>query len=279
MPLPPWADLTPIEEMFSKVKEALRSAGPRIKAAVYAALVMALSEVNPEDIAGWFGDRAAYAMQPLSGSSEQRILNIPQVEFQGVQLAARGRTPVLPHSPSRMATTLKSVSKRVRHFRRLVGPTPGWVGMTRPRTVIARRQPFSKPSPPSSPAVAAYRNELSTTYLAAGQNLAHASEAAEGQDAVRKALELLEGLATADPRNPAYPDGRAEAWPPRPCYWTTSIRATPRRPNSLEPRPAPGSEQAQRRYPDARSIPVPGVVRPASSGRRAREVEGFDEGR
>lgn len=65
VPLPPWSpDLTPIEEMFSKVKEALRSAGPRIKAAVYAALVMALSEVNPDDIAGWFQDRAAYAMQP-----------------------------------------------------------------------------------------------------------------------------------------------------------------------------------------------------------------------
>ena len=30
LPLPPWSpDLTPIEEMFSKVKEALRSAGPR----------------------------------------------------------------------------------------------------------------------------------------------------------------------------------------------------------------------------------------------------------
>jgi transposase len=65
LPLPPWSpDLTPIEEMFSKVKEALRSAGPRLKAAVYGALVMALSEVNPEDIAGWFQDRAAYAMQP-----------------------------------------------------------------------------------------------------------------------------------------------------------------------------------------------------------------------
>lgn len=65
VPLPPWSpDLTPIEEMFSKVKEALRSAGPRIKATVYAALLMALSEVSPEDIAGWFQDRAAYAMQP-----------------------------------------------------------------------------------------------------------------------------------------------------------------------------------------------------------------------
>jgi transposase len=65
LPLPPWSpDLTPIEEMFSKVKEALRSAGPRVKAAVYKALVTALHEVSPEDIAGWFQDRAAYVMQP-----------------------------------------------------------------------------------------------------------------------------------------------------------------------------------------------------------------------
>jgi transposase len=62
--LPPWSpDLTPIEEMFSKVKEALRSVGPRTKEAIVAALVQALHDVTPEDIAGWFRDRAAYAMQ------------------------------------------------------------------------------------------------------------------------------------------------------------------------------------------------------------------------
>jgi transposase len=65
VPLPPWSpDLTPIEEMFSKVKEVLKSAGPRTKAAIVAALVQALHDVTPEDIAGWFQDRAAYAMQP-----------------------------------------------------------------------------------------------------------------------------------------------------------------------------------------------------------------------
>jgi len=64
-PLPPWSpDLTPIEELFSKVKEVLRSAGPQIKAAIYKALVTALHEVTPEDIAEWFQDRAAYATQP-----------------------------------------------------------------------------------------------------------------------------------------------------------------------------------------------------------------------
>jgi transposase len=61
--LPPWSpDLTPIEEMFSKVKEALKPVGPRTKAAIVAALVQALHDVTPEDIAGWFRDRAAYIM-------------------------------------------------------------------------------------------------------------------------------------------------------------------------------------------------------------------------
>src|SRR5205823_5450977 len=59
VPLPPYSpDLTPIEEMFSKVKGALRSAGARTKEAVYAAIVSALHDVTPEDIAGWFNDRA-----------------------------------------------------------------------------------------------------------------------------------------------------------------------------------------------------------------------------
>ena len=65
VPLPPSSpDLTPIEEMFSKVKGALRSAGARTKEAVSAAIVSALHDVTPDDIAGWFNDRAAYAMQP-----------------------------------------------------------------------------------------------------------------------------------------------------------------------------------------------------------------------
>jgi transposase len=64
VPLPPWSpDLTPIEEMFSKVKGAMRSAAGRTKEAVYAAFASALHDVAPEDIAGWFRHRAAYAMQ------------------------------------------------------------------------------------------------------------------------------------------------------------------------------------------------------------------------
>lgn len=64
VPLPPWSpDLTPIEEMISKVKEAMRSAAGRTTEAVYAAFASALQDVTPEDIGGWFQDRAAYAMQ------------------------------------------------------------------------------------------------------------------------------------------------------------------------------------------------------------------------
>src|SRR5215204_1792733 len=64
VPLPPWSpDLTPIEEMISKVKGSMRSAAARTKEAVYAAFGSALHDVTPDDIAGWFQDRAAYAMQ------------------------------------------------------------------------------------------------------------------------------------------------------------------------------------------------------------------------
>src|SRR5262245_35063506 len=64
VPLPPWSpDLTPIEEMASKVKGSLRSAAARTTEAVYAAFASALHDVTLEDIAGWFRDRAAYAMQ------------------------------------------------------------------------------------------------------------------------------------------------------------------------------------------------------------------------
>ena len=64
VPLPPWSpDLTPIEEMISKVKGSMKSAAARTKEAVYAAFGAALHDVTPENIAGWFHDRAAYAMQ------------------------------------------------------------------------------------------------------------------------------------------------------------------------------------------------------------------------
>jgi transposase len=63
-PLPPWSpDLTPIEEMVSKVKGAMRSTAARTTKAVYAAFASALHDVTPEDIAGWFRSRATYAMR------------------------------------------------------------------------------------------------------------------------------------------------------------------------------------------------------------------------
>jgi len=64
VPLPPWSpDLTPIEEMVSKVKGSLRSAAARTKETVYAAFGSALHDVTLDDIAGWFQHRAAYTMQ------------------------------------------------------------------------------------------------------------------------------------------------------------------------------------------------------------------------
>jgi transposase len=64
VPLPPSSpDLTPIEEMYSKVKGALRSAAARSVVAIYAAIGPALHEVSRQDILGWFQSRAAYAMQ------------------------------------------------------------------------------------------------------------------------------------------------------------------------------------------------------------------------
>jgi transposase len=64
VPLPPWSpDRTPVEEMISKVKGALRSAAAGTTETVDAAFGSALHDVTPENIAGWFQDRAAYAMQ------------------------------------------------------------------------------------------------------------------------------------------------------------------------------------------------------------------------
>ena len=53
LPLPPYRpDYTPIEEMFSKVKQGLRRAGARAKAELHDALGEALRRVTPEDILG-----------------------------------------------------------------------------------------------------------------------------------------------------------------------------------------------------------------------------------
>jgi transposase len=47
-------ELSPIEEAFSKIKNALRKAGARTHEALQEAMAGALSDVTPADAAGWF---------------------------------------------------------------------------------------------------------------------------------------------------------------------------------------------------------------------------------
>jgi transposase len=55
LPLPPYSpDYTPIEEMFSKVKQFLRQVAARSKGKLYEAIGEALREVTAQDILGWF---------------------------------------------------------------------------------------------------------------------------------------------------------------------------------------------------------------------------------
>jgi transposase len=64
MPLPTYSpDLTPIEEMFSKIKEGLRSLAARTVDGVIGAMGKVLNHVTPHDILGWFHDRCPYAKQ------------------------------------------------------------------------------------------------------------------------------------------------------------------------------------------------------------------------
>ena len=62
-PLPVYSpDLTPIEEMFSKIKAGLRTIGARSIDSVIAAMGKVLDQVTPQDAFGWFHDRCPYAM-------------------------------------------------------------------------------------------------------------------------------------------------------------------------------------------------------------------------
>lgn len=64
VPLPAYSpDLTPIEEMFGKVKEGLRSIAARTVEGVIDAMGKVLNQITPGDILGWFHDRCPYAMQ------------------------------------------------------------------------------------------------------------------------------------------------------------------------------------------------------------------------
>ncbi len=62
-PLPVYSpDLTPIEEMFSKTKNYLRTVAARTTDNVITAMGEALNRVTESDILGWFHNRCAYAM-------------------------------------------------------------------------------------------------------------------------------------------------------------------------------------------------------------------------
>lgn len=63
-PLPVYSpDLSPIEEMFSKIKQGLRTIAARTVSSVMTGMGQALKTVTQSDILGWFRDRCAYAMQ------------------------------------------------------------------------------------------------------------------------------------------------------------------------------------------------------------------------
>ena len=64
LPLPPYSpDFNPIEEMFSKFKEALRRLGVRAKDHLYDAIGEALRGVTLRDILGWFGQAGSCVAQ------------------------------------------------------------------------------------------------------------------------------------------------------------------------------------------------------------------------
>ena len=57
MPLPPYSpDFSPIEPMWSKVKQDLRSAEARTPAALGEAAAEAFASVTAADARGWFGE-------------------------------------------------------------------------------------------------------------------------------------------------------------------------------------------------------------------------------
>ena len=72
VPLPPWSpDLTPIEKMFSKLKQSLRSAAARTTEGLTEAIGSGLRGVSTQDIQGWFGS-CGLVPDPGSRSPDQR---------------------------------------------------------------------------------------------------------------------------------------------------------------------------------------------------------------
>jgi transposase len=72
VPLPPYSpDLTPIEKMFSKLKQSLRSAAARTTEGLTEAIGSGLRGVSTQDILGWFGS-CGLVPDPRSRSPDQR---------------------------------------------------------------------------------------------------------------------------------------------------------------------------------------------------------------
>ena len=80
-------DLSPVEEAFSKLKALLRAAAARTRAALDAAIAMALAAVTPADAAGWF----THAGYPTPKPPENRC----QSTADGVRVRLTQRDPLL----------------------------------------------------------------------------------------------------------------------------------------------------------------------------------------
>lgn len=60
--LPPYSpDLNPIEELWSKIKQVLRSLAARTFESLIEAIATALKQVSLQDLIGWFAHRGGYA--------------------------------------------------------------------------------------------------------------------------------------------------------------------------------------------------------------------------
>jgi transposase len=60
------ADLNPIEEAFSKIKNIVRKAAARTREALVEAIALAISAITLEDVAGWFAHCGYYLQDRCS---------------------------------------------------------------------------------------------------------------------------------------------------------------------------------------------------------------------
>jgi hypothetical protein len=67
-----FADLSPIEEAFSKLKAALRRTGARTQEALWEAIALALQTITAHDALGWFTHCGYLALEEQRTSSEEQ---------------------------------------------------------------------------------------------------------------------------------------------------------------------------------------------------------------